>query len=589
MKSSPKRLAFVLLAVLLVSSVLIAEDIPLSNWTVPAYHGSASSGGITTMADVTPGVAFVGFAPCRLVDTRTTTVPNFPAPYGPPALTGGVPRNFDLNNDPKCPGVAGGVAAYSLNITVTNTQGPGFILIYPQGGAQPPVSTLNYLAGQTVANAAIVPAGTGAGVTVIAGVSGTDLIIDINGYFPVVYNNDNGIFLLGTATGFGLIDSFNVANTNNSAGVRGFVGPGFTDNVCCGPVGVIGKGAFNGVAGSSLDRATVGVLVNAAGNFLAEGQLGKIGGSATQAFAVNGINGATANADDGAAVKGDAFATTGRVYGGRFYSASSHAGGSGVIGFAPTGFPGGGAASLGVLGPAGVKGVGTTEEGVTGICSNAASCEAVGGAMLDGTGALFARGFLGYTNTVGVQAIGDIAKTGGVAFVEPHPLDASKQLKYIALEGNEAGTYFRGRAKFQNGIATIEVPDDFRMVTQPEGLSIQVTPIGDMASVAVARIGLDQIVVKGSRNVEFFYTVNGIRRGYGDFTPIVQNDKTYRPESAEAKLDVFWSPEIRSRLISNGTYKQDGTVNMETAQRLGWDHVWAEEKKLRPAPQPPSE
>ena len=46
-----------------------------------------------------------------------------------------------------------------------------------------PVSTVNYVAGQTIANAAIVPAGTGGGVTVIAGVSGTDLIIDINGYF----------------------------------------------------------------------------------------------------------------------------------------------------------------------------------------------------------------------------------------------------------------------------------------------------------------------------------------------------------------------------------------------------------------------
>jgi hypothetical protein len=75
------------------------------------------------------------------------------------------------------------VAAYSLNITVTNTLGPGFISIYPQGGAAPLVSTLNYLAGQTLANAAIVPAGTSGGITVVAGVSGTDLIIDINGYY----------------------------------------------------------------------------------------------------------------------------------------------------------------------------------------------------------------------------------------------------------------------------------------------------------------------------------------------------------------------------------------------------------------------
>src|SRR6266567_3170012 len=158
MKSSPKRLGLLVLAVLLASSVLIAQDIPLTNWTVPPYHGSGSSGGITTMTDVTPGVAFVGVAPCRLVDTRQA---GFPATYGTPALVAGSPRNFDLNSDPLCTGIPGSVAAYSLNITATNTQGPGFIVIYPQGGSVPSVSTLNYLAGQTVANAAVVPAGTG--------------------------------------------------------------------------------------------------------------------------------------------------------------------------------------------------------------------------------------------------------------------------------------------------------------------------------------------------------------------------------------------------------------------------------------------
>ena len=91
-----------------------------------------------------------------------------------------MPRNFTLTG--QC-GIPASAAAISLNVTVTNTQGPGFILIYPQGGAQPNVSTLNYVAGQTIANAAVVPLGTGGGVTVIAGVSGTDLILDTNGYY----------------------------------------------------------------------------------------------------------------------------------------------------------------------------------------------------------------------------------------------------------------------------------------------------------------------------------------------------------------------------------------------------------------------
>jgi hypothetical protein len=79
-------------------------------------------------------------------------------------------------------------------VTVTNTQGPGFILIYPQGASQPTVSTLNYVAGQTIANAAIVPLGADSGITVVAGVSGADLILDTNGdYEAGVVTSVNGI------------------------------------------------------------------------------------------------------------------------------------------------------------------------------------------------------------------------------------------------------------------------------------------------------------------------------------------------------------------------------------------------------------
>jgi hypothetical protein len=65
---------------------------------------------------------------------------------------------------------------------VTNTLGPGFVKIFPEGGASPVVSTINYSAGQTIANAAVVPLGTGGGVTVGAA-AGTDLILDTNGYY----------------------------------------------------------------------------------------------------------------------------------------------------------------------------------------------------------------------------------------------------------------------------------------------------------------------------------------------------------------------------------------------------------------------
>jgi hypothetical protein len=135
----------------------------------------------------TTSLTLIGINPCRIADTRDGTKP---AGYGPPALSQGVARNFTLTG--QC-GIAGTAQAVSLNITVANTLGPGFISIYPQGGVAPLVSTLNYVAGQTVANAAVVPLGTGGGITVIAGVSGTDLILDTNGYYDTPGVDSEGV------------------------------------------------------------------------------------------------------------------------------------------------------------------------------------------------------------------------------------------------------------------------------------------------------------------------------------------------------------------------------------------------------------
>jgi hypothetical protein len=166
----------------------------IPNWAAPAtWSPTRPSEGLTTMGAVTSPLPFIGITPCRIADTRQA---GFPAGYGPPALAGGVPRNFTLTG--QC-GIPSSAAAVSLNVTVTNTQGPGFILIYPEGAAQPNVSTLNYLAGQTIANAAVVPLGTVVvgqfGITVIAGVSGTDLILDTNGYYAPAGVGNNNTFL----------------------------------------------------------------------------------------------------------------------------------------------------------------------------------------------------------------------------------------------------------------------------------------------------------------------------------------------------------------------------------------------------------
>src|SRR2546430_9615557 len=57
---------------------------------------------------------------------------------------------------------------------------------------------------------------------------------------------------------------------------------------------------------------------------------------------------------------------------------------------------------------------------------------------------------------------------------------------FAALEGPEAGTYFRGRGRFVHGRATIEVPEAFQMTTEEEGLTVHLTPIGGLAKIGRA-------------------------------------------------------------------------------------------------------
>jgi hypothetical protein len=66
---------------------------------------------------------------------------------------------------------------------VTGSTAPGYITLYPDGTPLPLASQLNYGAGQTRANNAIVPLGPGGDLAVYCGLGSTDFIIDVTGYF----------------------------------------------------------------------------------------------------------------------------------------------------------------------------------------------------------------------------------------------------------------------------------------------------------------------------------------------------------------------------------------------------------------------
>jgi hypothetical protein len=565
-----KNPVLLLLFAFFVSGAAAAQDIPLTNWTVPPYTQS-SSGGITMMTDATPPRVFIGVQPCRLVDTRAGS--GFPTGFGGPSLSPGVPRSFDLDNGP-CPGLPSGIDAYSLNVTVTTTAGPGHLVIFPQGGTQVDVSSINYVGGQTIANAVIVPAGTGGGVTVIAGVSGTNLLIDINGYFSdTLGGTGNFLELHNNVAGAPTAFFSNSSAATNSSAVFGLAGAGIP-RPAYNAAGLRGEGALTGVLGISHSQGVAGSFVNGAGVEVAFGIMGhQVADPEPEITGDNvGVFGQTNDNTGGhAGVLGYAPASTGRIYGVRGVTGSVSMDAAGV-----RGTDGGGSVSIS-SDSAGVRGESVFNVGLLGIAGNS-GCGVFGFSVPS-----FEGGTIGCGPGEGVVGT-SVAAIGNTSFVEPHPSDPSVMLRYTSLHGNESGTYFRGRGKFQNGLAVIEVPEDFRIVTDPENLTVQITPIGGMATVGVLKMDLARIIAQSSRDLEFSYLVQGVRSAYKDSRPVARILKMLVPRSPDEPMPAYLPPAFRQRLISNGTYTADGKVNMETARRLGWDKIW--EQRSRPAHEP---
>jgi hypothetical protein len=115
------------------------------------------------------GLSFYTLSPCRVLDTRN--------PPGTPPFNGKIDVNV---NNSGC-GVPATAHSYVLNATVVPSGGLGFLTLWPQGAAQPLVSTLNAVDGAVTSNQAIVP--TTNGSISAFGSSSTHLVLDIAGYF----------------------------------------------------------------------------------------------------------------------------------------------------------------------------------------------------------------------------------------------------------------------------------------------------------------------------------------------------------------------------------------------------------------------
>jgi hypothetical protein len=107
-------------------------------------------------------------------------------------------------------------------------------------------------------------------------------------------------------------------------------------------------------------------------------------------------------------------------------------------------------------------------------------------------------------------------------------------------------------------------------VTDANGLTVIATPVGAPAVLTVMRKGLDRIVIQGSADVEFDYMVNGVRAELPEHAAI-QPNQLFIPRSASDDMVRRMSAGTIGFLKRNGILNADGSVNIETAHRLGWD------------------
>ena len=132
-----------------------------------------------------------------------------------------------------------------------------------------------------------------------------------------------------------------------------------------------------------------------------------------------------------------------------------------------------------------------------------------------------------FVGGLGLYIEGNLTASGTKNFIQEHPTNPDKAIVYTALEAGEAGTYIRGSSALVKGRAIIDLPEHFGLVTNNEGLTVQVTPTGLCNGLYVASKSNAQIEVVelagGASNTSFDWIIYGVRKGYENYEVIRDN------------------------------------------------------------------
>jgi hypothetical protein len=154
--------------------------------------------------------------PARILDTRDGT-------GGGVRLAPGTSLDLQVAGRGGVP--ASGATAAVVNVAATATTAGSFLTVHPFGEPRPLASTLNFSAGDTVSNRAIVKLGTGGKITVYNQSGSTDVVVDVGGW----YGDVAGPGVAGTLTP--LVPARILDTRNGTGGVLGPMGAGTSVDV----------------------------------------------------------------------------------------------------------------------------------------------------------------------------------------------------------------------------------------------------------------------------------------------------------------------------------------------------------------------
>lgn len=159
---------------LLLALLLLALLLP------PALAGVAPAGaapaGRSVSARASSATGYHSLTPARVFDSRSAALDQ----GQPGPLAAGTVARVDLGGG----GVPSGAAGVVLTVTAVDPAGAGNLRVYPSGeSAPPPTSTVNFVPGHSVADAAVVATGSTPAVEVAVFGAATQVTVDVTGYF----------------------------------------------------------------------------------------------------------------------------------------------------------------------------------------------------------------------------------------------------------------------------------------------------------------------------------------------------------------------------------------------------------------------